>query len=467
VPGIIAASLPGMANLTELTAEVLEPGDPRYDEARMPAMARFRHLRPLAVVRCASTEDVVATLGYARSNGVPVVPRGGGHCFAGRSSTEGIVLDLSPMRTISLSHDGTVTIGAGARLAEVYDALHEHGLTLPAGCGPTVGIAGLTLGGGLGLLGRRYGLTCDRLLGAEVVLADGRIVHCDAEHEPDLFWALRGAGGGQFGVVTSLIFDPVPEPATTRLELTWPLATAPALIAAWQEWAPDAPDTFTANLAVTPAGVRMFGAMLGSEAETTALLGDLPGPTSQSLASYHYRDLKRSLAGPNADFPIYSKSAFFSRSLPTETITALLEDGAESPVRTRTRHSATRQPAGTGVGRALGRTSGPPSAPLSPHQTWELNFTALGGAYNRVPEDATAYVHRGERFLLEHMSSPEPEWSQRSWTIANPFSSGRGYPNFPDPDIANWAEVYHGDNYPRLARIKRQYDPDGVFRFSP
>jgi len=148
--------------------------------------------------------------------------RGGGHCFAGRSSTAGLLLDLSPLNTISVNGDGLATIGPGARLAHIYEELHRHELTIPAGCGPTVGIAGLTLGGGLGLLGRRYGLTCDRLVGATVVLADGSVVTCDEQRDADLFWALRGAGGGQFGVVTSLVFAAVPSPSARRFELTWP-----------------------------------------------------------------------------------------------------------------------------------------------------------------------------------------------------------------------------------------------------
>src|SRR5919198_5378484 len=177
---------------------------------------------------------------------------GGGPRLGGRSSTAGIVLDLASLDSITVADHGLATIGAGARLAQVYAALHVHGRTLPAGCGATVGIAGLTLGGRIGLLRRKHGLICDRLVGARVVLADGRIVDCDADREPELFWALRGAGGGQFGVVTSLIFDTVPEPII-RLELTWPLGDAAAVATAWQGWAPDAPDELSANLAISTA----------------------------------------------------------------------------------------------------------------------------------------------------------------------------------------------------------------------
>ena len=129
---------------------------------------------------------------------------------------------------------------AGVRLGDLYDELAEHGLTIPAGCGSSVGIAGLTLGGGLGILGRKHGLTCDHLLRAQVVLADGRVVECDEHHDGELFWALRGAGGGHFGVVTSLVFRTIPAPATTVFHLVWPPAAAAAVVRAWQAYAPEA-----------------------------------------------------------------------------------------------------------------------------------------------------------------------------------------------------------------------------------
>lgn len=222
-----------------LDGDLLTPDSPGYGAARRPAQPQYSNVHPRAVVRCASTRDVARTVAYARTTGTRVVPRSGGHCFAGRSSTDGLLLSLGRLDTVAVDVSGRARIGAGARLAHVYDAMHDRGRTIPAGCGPTVGIAGLTLGGGLGLLGRRHGLTCDALVGARVVLADGRCVDCDADQEPELFWALRGAGGGQFGVVTSLVFATVPEPRATRFELHW--RDAAAVVAAWQGWAPDHP----------------------------------------------------------------------------------------------------------------------------------------------------------------------------------------------------------------------------------
>src|SRR3954451_1780490 len=154
-----------------------------------PALARFEDIRPAAHFSCGSADHVTAALAHAREAGLPLAVRSGGHCFAGRSSTDGVLIDVWPMSRVEVA-EGRATIGAGARLGTVYDRLAEHGVTIAAGCGPTVGISGLALGGGLGVLGRRHGLTSDSVLGAEVVLADGRVVRAD----DDLLWGLRGAG---------------------------------------------------------------------------------------------------------------------------------------------------------------------------------------------------------------------------------------------------------------------------------
>jgi FAD/FMN-containing dehydrogenase len=422
-----------------VTGEVLVPGAPGYEGARKPALARFHHLRPEAIVRCENPTDVAETLAFALRAGMPVAVRSGGHCFAGRSSTDGIVIDVAPMNRVSVDA-GMATVGAGTRLADLSAALDEHGVTLPLGCGATVGIAGLTLGGGLGILGRKHGLTCDALVAAEVVLADGRVVDTDEQREPDLFWALRGAGGCRFGVVTELVFKTLPEPAATMFHLVWPHGDAAAVIEAWQAWAPDAPDEMNANLRLPAADpvVHLFGAMLGDEPATLTLLGELiarvgTAPDTTSLNHLSYRAAKESLVGIGAvednEEPgvMSSRSELFRRPLPSATIEALVE----------------------GLGRGEPR---------------ELNFTPLGGAYNRVPAGATAFSHRDERYVVEHVqTSGDGAWADRSWATAHPWGSGRIYPNFPVPGLDPWALAYHGDNLERLRQVKRAYDPDGVF----
>jgi hypothetical protein len=425
-----------------LDGELITPDSPAYDAARRPALARFSGVRPIAVIRCASTRDVTRALAFARDGGTHVVPRGGGHCFAGRSSTAGLVLDLSRLDTVAVRPDGRARIGAGARLAQVYDGLHRSRRTVPAGCGPTVGIAGLTLGGGLGLLGRLHGLTCDALLSAQVVLADGRVVDCDLDREPELFWALRGAGGGQFGVVTSLVFATVAEPRATRFEVRWPGAAAVDLVAGWQSWASEAPDDVTANLSLVaepghPLRAVVFGAALRPAGPVIGLLEPLAARVGVRPEIRHqvltWRDLKRSFAGPepHGAVPTVSRSEFFSQPMPASAVVPLIDEFTS----------------GTAPGRR------------------ELNFTAMGGAYNRVPADATAFVHRGERFLLEHVAHDGDQWPGRSWALAHAFASGRVYPNFPDPDLDDWATAYHGGNAGRLRAVKRSYDPGRLFRF--
>jgi FAD/FMN-containing dehydrogenase len=259
-----------------LEGEVALPGSPEYEGAWLPFNARFRDVEPEAVVSCANPQDVAETIGFARRLGVDLVVRSGGHSFAGHSTGRGVVIDMSPMRSVTVA-DGLATVGAGGKLGEVYAALQEHGLAIPAGTCPAVGVAGLTLGGGLGILGRKHGVTSDRLVEAEVVLADGRIVTCDDRREPDLFWALRGAGAG-FGAVTSLVFRAVPAPeSVTNAHLSWPFTRASNAIEAWQAWAPDAPDELAASLKVTATGeeepaVDVYAAYLGMESEAEGLL---------------------------------------------------------------------------------------------------------------------------------------------------------------------------------------------------
>jgi len=442
-----------------IAGEVVVPGSPGYDQARKPAIARFHDTRPQAVVFCATAGDVAEALAVARRSGLRVVPRSGGHCFAGRSSSPGIVIDVTPMRSVSVTGGattgGVATIGAGARLGEVYDALAGQGLTIPAGCGPDVGIAGLTLGGGLGILGRTHGLTCDSLLAARIVLADGQTAACDDAHASDLFWALRGAGHGTFGVVTSLDFRTVPEPATTAFHLTWPYDQAERVIRAWQDWAPAAPGGLAASLLITAAGTRppvvnVFGAMLGDEAATMRLLGELAvhDPATARTKPMPYRDTKRYLAGLGDQIAAagpeeghsFVKSEFFRRPLPDGAVAALV----------------------AGLGRDL-----------PPGQARELDFSPWGGAYNRVAADATAFPHRDALFLLKQSVTVRPDgdqaaardWLGRSWAAVHPWGSGGAYPNFPDPDLPDPGRAYYLGNYDRLRQVKARCDPSGFFGF--
>jgi FAD/FMN-containing dehydrogenase len=438
--------MPDLAEFgNSLDGELFSPDSPGYEAIRRTVNAAYREARPRLVVVCRSVSDVVGALTYAAGAEDRIVARGGGHCFAGRSSTDGIVLDMSGLDGISMAADRVATVGAGVRLGQVYAALHAYGRTLPAGCGPTVGIAGLTLGGGIGLLGRKHGLTCDRLVGAQVVLADGSVVDCDYDSEPDLFWGLRGAGGGQFGVVTSLRFDTVPEPMTTRIEAHWSDVALEELVSAWQAWAPDAPDELTVNLTLVaepgaPVQATLFGGSTLEEGSTRALLQEFTSqagavPTIELRTGLPYHHLKHTFADLDPrDLPervLRIRSEFFSHPMSDPTLASLLTQLSDP--------------------RTTGRR--------------QLTFTAMGGAYNGVADDATAFVHRSERFLLEHIAESADPWTDRSWATAHADGSGRVYPNFPDPALDDWAAAYHAGNYPRLAAVKNAYDPHRFFDF--
>jgi FAD/FMN-containing dehydrogenase len=441
-----------------LDGEVVLPGSPRYDEVRRPAIPRFHDVRPQAVVLCRTPEDAGEAIAFARRSGIEVAVRSGGHDFAGRSSGPGMVLDLTPMRSLEVS-DGLATVGPGVRLGDLYAALAQQAVTIPAGCGATVGIGGQALGGGLGLLGRSRGLTSDQLVAAEVVLADGRLVDCDEQRHEDLFWALRGAGALGLGVATRLTFRTVPEPSATSFQLKWPYERAATLIAAWQEWSPTGPDELAASLLVTVGGeagadpvVHLFGSMIVGETEAATRLDEFVSvagaePASSERAHMRYGSLKTYLAerGPgdqeDEDGHPYMKSEFFREPLPADAVEALVE-----------RFVRERRPG----------------------EARKLDFMPWGGAYNRVPTDGTAFPHREELFLLEHSVVVPPgfdaaatkaarAWLSDSWELTHPSGSGGVYANFPDTDLPDEHRAYWGANLERVRSLKEKYDPRRVF----
>jgi len=452
-----------------IDGEVVLPYSPADEGIVKPFKARFHEVEPKAIVLCATPQDVAETISFLDRHGLENAIRSGGHCFADNSSSSGVIINVTPMNSVLVS-GGLATIGAGARLGNVYEALQKHDVTIPGGTCPPVGIAGLTLGGGLGILGRKYGVTSDLLIAAQIVLADGRILDCDESHNEDLFWALRGAGSGSFGVVTSLTFRTVPVPEMTNFHLAWPLDRAVGLIDAWQRWAPYARDELAASLKLTatgdpdrPPSVDVYGALMGTESDATDLVDELVAlsgsdPTFSSSKQMTFSETRRFWAELGAEEAsaggallsvgvqqpyLFMKSEFFKRQLPTEAIAALLENFS------------------------LERVSG---------EARELDFMPWGGAYNRVRPDATAFVHRDGLFQLKHAVTVDPEappgekgkargWIRRSWEAVHPWGSGRVFPNFIDPELESWAEAYYGTNYERLLRVKLRYDPTGFFRF--
>ncbi|HJY59497.1 MAG TPA: FAD-binding oxidoreductase, partial [Streptosporangiaceae bacterium] len=253
----------------DLSGPLVRPGESGYTTAKELFDPRFDSLRPAGIAYCRNPHDVATSLAFVRKYGIPVAARCGGHSYAGWSSTSGLIVDVTRMAGVNVS-GSTATVGAGTRLIDFYNGLAAHGRAVPGGSCPTVGISGLTLGGGIGVVGRAYGLTCDNVTSMQVVTADGQIRTANAKTNSDLFWACRGGGGGNFGVVTSFTFTTHPAGAICLFFLSWPWSQAARVISAWQSWAPHAPDALWSNLhlAAAPGGsvpsIQVGGTYLGS-----------------------------------------------------------------------------------------------------------------------------------------------------------------------------------------------------------
>jgi FAD/FMN-containing dehydrogenase len=447
-----------------IDGEVVVPESSDFATHAQAFNAAFDAVAPRGIVRPRSSGDVAETIEFVRRSGLPFAVRSGGHCFAGRSTTTGLLIDISEVGDISVA-DGLVWIGAGARLGEIYRALLPNGLTIPGGTCPSVGIAGLTLGGGLGMLGRIHGLTADRLVSARIVLADGRVIDCDDDHDPDLFWALRGAGSGRFGVVTELAFRPVPAPSVAVFELTWPFSAAVTAARSWFAWLSEAPPEIVPSLIVaaggeldTPPRVEVFGAMVGSSADAMELIDELVTrvglePSTSTMQGLVYEQALRhwgDRTGLSLDDPrgqpseragLTARSEFFAQPPPSAALEALMR------------------------GLASDRAAG---------QSRELDFTPWGGAYNAIPPDATAFVHRTATFLLKHAVTvpagagaaewhAASTWVDASWGAVHRWGTGGVFPNFAEPGLDDLDRAYFGANTERLVEIRSRYDPDALF----
>lgn len=456
----------GRARLGDLAratrgALVTRSGGAAYAAAREVVNSRYAGARPLAVLRAAGADDVRAAVRWAARGGVPVTARAGGHSYAGYSTRDdGLVIDLGAMNGIRIAPDGrTVQVGAGALLIDVHTALARRGLTVPAGSCPTVGIAGLALGGGVGFASRAFGTTSDNVEALTVVTADGRAVACDARRNADLLWACRGGGGGNFGVATGFTLRTHPVGPASHFFASFGWADAPAVIARWQRWAPEAPDELFSILSLSAGGpaprITVLGQHLGGEAALRRLLRGLTvaaAPLSLSTGTSGYLDLQRRWAG------CLDRSDASCRR-PPRTPFAAKSDYVDAPlgargIRTLTRWIERRQSqASLGSGAIL--------------------LDSYGGAINRVAPDATAFVHRDALFSCQYLAywgaaAAAPAalaWIRGFHRAMRPHVSGRAYQNYIDPDLAGWRRAYYGANYDRLADVKAARDPDRLFRF--
>jgi FAD/FMN-containing dehydrogenase len=449
---------------------LVRSGDPTYEGARVLYNTRFDGVRPQAIARCASAADVAECVRFARTYRVPLALRSGGHSYGGWSTGPGLVFDVGRMSSVDVQ-SGSVTVGAGARLIDVYDAVAAGGQGITAGSCPTVGITGLTLGGGMGVLSRAWGLTCDDLLAAQVVTADSQVRQCDDAHDADLFWALRGGGGGSFGVVTSLTLRTHPSTDLAIGFLSWPWARAAAVVSAWQSWMAGAPDALwsTLHLQTGDAGpeVTMHGVMTGGASDLASRFDTLV--TATGAPSYReqgvrtYRDVMLLEAGclGRSVAQCHLVGTTPAGVLPRETYVA------KSAVAQQPLSAAAIAALVDGITSLAGRTGVGSGAIL---------LDSLGGAVSRVAASATAFPHRDALAVAQLIGSWDAAapatvadatqtWLSDLYATARPLVGRGAYVNYADAGLTDWEDAYWGANYPRLRQIKAKYDPDRVFDF--
>jgi FAD/FMN-containing dehydrogenase len=456
-----------------LDGRLVLPSNARYASSRLVYDLRYETERPLAIAYCASPLDVARCLQFTRQHHLAPIPRSGGHSYAGYSTGSGLLIDVSPMNRTSFDHTtSTALVGAGISLIDLYGACAAAGALIPGGSCPTVGIAGLALGGGVGVLGRRYGLTCDNVREIEIVTADGQLLRCNDQSHADLYWACRGGGGRNFGVVTTFGFATHPIPELSLFTIDWPWSRATDVLGSWQHWMASAPDELWSNCQLLSAGssglgIRSSGVFVGSigalESQLAKLIAASGPPSSRFVGADTYLhtmlveagcdDLALDacrLAAPSGKGKLSramfnAKSAYGSRVMSSKGLEAVLEAVAHA--------SASAPQAGAA-----------------------LIFDAYGGAINGPRPDATAFVHRdalfGVQMTLEFSPDANPatieqhsSWLEQAAIALAPSCNGEAYQNYIDPTLKDWEKAYYGSNLERLSEVKHRYDPDGVFRF--
>ncbi|MCX5190183.1 FAD-binding oxidoreductase [Streptomyces sp. NBC_00268] len=444
--------------LTGFKGQLIGPGDSGYDEARTVYNAMIDR-RPALVARCTSAEDVSYVIGFARDHGLALAVRGGGHHGAGLGvCDDGVVLDLSPLKDIEVDPEArTVRVGGGCVWSEVDRATHEHGLATPAGIISTTGVGGLTLGGGIGHLTRKYGLTVDNLQAADLVLASGEHVRASDAENPDLYWAIRG-GGGNFGVVTSFLFR-LREVSTVVAGPTfWPVELGAEVLTVYRDFLPNAPrelNGFFMFGSVPPGppfpeeihlrkvcGViwcRVGDDIEAAAAEMAPLLDAVPEPLLHGAAPMPFPALQSAFDGIYPPGDQWYWRADFVDEIADEAVASHLGYGAQPP-------------------------------------TWKstMHLYPIDGAVHDVAPADTAWSYRNAHWATVYAgvdSDPAGAERVKRWSVdysdaLHPYSAGGAYVNMMMDEGQERVRASYRDNYARLARVKADRDPDNLFRLN-
>jgi len=459
--------------MANLTGRVLHEGDPGWEEARHGFAERFDYdaNKPKVVVFCQSAQDVSNAVRWSLETGTPMRLRAGRHNYMAYSSLvlDGIIIDVSEMEAVSIDNESqTATIGAGIDMLTLTELLWESGFAIPLATGPSVGLAGLTLGGGFGITSRLFCMTCDNVLDVEVVDADGNIIHANENENPDLYWALRGGGGNNFGVATAFTFKLYRVGLVGAFNWMWTWDKFEQVVETWQKWAPEHPvDGLTSILTLTSdplSGTKlitMSGQLTGDPvlvSQVNQMLMPMleTGPFVVATQIIPFVNAARMFFGVDLQNPTWairqhddeqifkSTSAFAFEYLSTDAI-AMLKDGLDNV----------------------------PPLSAAPSQPSMIQLLGCGGAAARIPPDATPVYARHCKFIVQYdgyWTAPEDgpptiAWVEEFRLRMLPHAFG-AYTNYSDNMLLDPMEAYYGPNLPRLKSIKATYDPNNVFNFA-
>ncbi|WP_428032585.1 FAD-binding oxidoreductase [Ancylobacter sp.] len=450
--------LPALAR--DMQGRLLLPDDYAYRYSARSNNARYDNVLPRAIALCASQGDVVRCLRWARDNREVFAVRSGGHSYAGYSTTPGLLIDVRALRRVSVDPgEQTLTVQGGATNQDVANVLSAFPFAIPSGRCPTVGVTGLTLGGGWGFASTHAGLTCDRLLSTELVPASLEPITASSETNADLFWALRGSGGGNFGIHTSLTYRMVPVREVTVFNIVWPAQKQVELMLALQDLQLNNPRDISTRSKVA---AEQAGAFPGRDQLAAQTLGLFYGPESA------FRELIQPL------FRLLEPARAYIRQMSYwEARDYLVTDDPEGFFDVRS-SMVREQLAADALEASLSWMSKWPGGAM--RQTNMGILFAIGGAVGDKKPDETAYVHRGSNFIFEmertwspldppQLVEQQARWLDDYFADMQRFVLARSYVNFPDRTLKDWQQAYYGENLARLSTVKRRYDPDNLFRF--
>jgi FAD/FMN-containing dehydrogenase len=439
-----------------LRGRLIDRADSDYDEARKLHNAMIDK-RPLLIARCADLADVVTAVGFAREHGLRVAIRGGGHNGPGLGSVDdGLMIDLGAMKGIHVDPaNATVRVEAGCTSGDVDHVTHAFGLAVPFGIVSTTGVAGLTLGGGMGYLSRKYGLTIDSLLEAEVVLADGRIVTASPWRNADLYWGLRG-GGGNFGIVTSFLFRAYPVARVFAGPVFWDMEHAQTVMRKYRDFLPGAPEELGAFVGLkTVLPVEPFPAEHRGKL-ACAIVACYAGPADKGAAIMDtlLKDLPEPLFNWMSEIPYPALQSMFDPFLP-------------KGMQWYWRGDFVNDLSDAAIDAHIAQARQTPSA-LS-----LMHLYPIDGAVHRVGKSDTAWNTRNATWSMvivgidtdARNAAGITAWTKGYWEALHPYSYGGGYVNFMmDDEGESRLKATYGDNYERLVALKGKYDPTNFFR---